>query len=119
MKRCSCDTITARHLTDAGSGRPPGLPPAPCRAVIQYAGAGLYALYGTRHGKPQYADKTPSHLLHVPLLAGRFPRARFVHIVRDGRDVAASLVTMGFGASDFAEAARGWRRKVLKAHAAG
>jgi hypothetical protein len=81
--------------------------------------AGLYALYATRHGKPQYADKTPSHLLHVPLLAGRFPRARFVHIVRDGRDVAASLVTMGFGASDFAEAARGWRRKVLKAHAAG
>jgi hypothetical protein len=81
--------------------------------------AGLYALYATREGKPWYGDKTPSHLLHVDLLAQRFPEARFAHIVRDGRDVCASVVTMDFLAEDWAEAARGWRRKVLRAHEAG
>ncbi len=81
--------------------------------------AGLYALYARQVGKAGYGDKTPSHLRFVDLLADRFPEARFVHIVRDGRDVAASVVTMDFGHTRFAEAARAWRRKVLKAHAAG
>jgi Sulfotransferase domain. len=81
--------------------------------------AGLYAAYGLAHGKPRYADKTPSHLQAVDLLAERFPNARFLHIVRDGRDVAASVLTMDFGAREFAEAARGWRRKILMAHESG
>ena len=81
--------------------------------------AGLYALYARRAGKPRYGDKTPSHLRWVDVLAERFPNARFVHIVRDGRDVAASVVTMDFGHTRFPEAARVWRRKVLKAHASG
>ena len=81
--------------------------------------AGLYHAYARRHGKARYGDKTPSHLHSVPLLAERFPSAKFVHIVRDGRDVAASVVSMDFGTARFAEAARGWRRKVLRAHDAG
>jgi hypothetical protein len=81
--------------------------------------AGLYALYARRAGKPRYGDKTPSHLRWVDVLATRFPNARFLHIVRDGRDVAASVVTMEFGHTRFPEAARVWRRKVLKAHLAG
>ncbi len=81
--------------------------------------AGLYALYARQAGKPRYGDKTPSNLRFVAAIADRFPNARFVHIVRDGRDVAASVVTMEFGRTRFAEAARVWRRKVLKAHAAG
>ncbi len=38
------------------------------------------------------AEKTPHNMLHVALLGRLFPRARFVHLVRDGRAVAASLV---------------------------
>lgn len=81
--------------------------------------AGLYALYARHHGKAHYGDKTPSHIVEIPLLAERFPAARFVNIVRDGRDVAASMVTMHFGLSDFDEIARNWRRRVLRARAAG
>ena len=81
--------------------------------------AGLYFAYARAHGKARYADKTPSHIVELELLAERFPNAQFLHIVRDGRDVAASMVTMNFGASRFAEAARTWRRKTVRAHRIG
>lgn len=38
------------------------------------------------------AEKTPHNLLHMELLGRLFPRARFIHVVRDGRAVSASLV---------------------------
>jgi len=37
-----------------------------------------------------WGDKTPLYMVEMPLLAGIFPRARFVHIVRDPRDCALS-----------------------------
>ena len=36
-------------------------------------------------------EKSPGHLAVVALIAEILPRARFVHIVRDGRDVAVSM----------------------------
>jgi protein-tyrosine sulfotransferase len=38
------------------------------------------------------AEKTPHNLLHTTWLARLFPRARFVHVLRDGHAVAESLV---------------------------
>ena len=35
-------------------------------------------------------DKTPANSFHIPVFKQLFPRARFIHIVRDGRDVAVS-----------------------------
>jgi hypothetical protein len=97
----------------------PALEPDPRIRTRADAVAGLYALYARRAGKPAYADKTPSHLHHVDLLAASFPAARFLHIVRDGRDVCASVVSMDFGAERFADAVLDWRRNVLRAHRAG
>lgn len=37
-------------------------------------------------------EKTPRHCHLVPFLARAFPDAQFLHIIRDGRDVALSLV---------------------------
>jgi predicted O-methyltransferase YrrM len=36
-------------------------------------------------------EKTPDHGLHLPLIHRLFPGAALVHVVRDGRDVVASL----------------------------
>ena len=36
-------------------------------------------------------EKTPDNLAYMERLAGYFPQSRFVHIIRDGRDVAVSL----------------------------
>ncbi len=67
-------------------------------------------------GASTVLEKTPSHSLHVELIARYVPGARFVHIVRDGRDVAASLVaaSQGWGAAwgapnTVGAAAREWR----------
>jgi hypothetical protein len=37
-----------------------------------------------------WGDKTPLYMLEMPLLAGVFPAARFIHILRDPRDCALS-----------------------------
>jgi hypothetical protein len=42
-------------------------------------------------GKAIWCEKTPMHVHHLELLAGAFPRAKFIHIIRDGRDCAASF----------------------------
>ena len=45
------------------------------------------------HLKPHHrhlVDKTPGHVYQMLLMAEVFPDARFIHMVRDGRDVAVS-----------------------------
>lgn len=52
----------------------------------------LYDAYAALKGKPFAGEKTPEYVRHIPLLARLFPAARFVHIVRDGRDVCLSVL---------------------------
>ena len=52
----------------------------------------LYAARAELKGKPQAGEKTPDYVRHLPLLAGLFPGAAVLHIVRDGRDVCLSLL---------------------------
>ena len=42
------------------------------------------------HGKSRWAEKTPRNIIAVPFLYRLFPNAKFIHIFRDGRDVALS-----------------------------
>ena len=56
-----------------------------------------------RRGKPCWIEKTPRHLRYIPYLervAGNEPRPRFVHMIRDGMEVVASLY----------EASQSWER---------
>jgi hypothetical protein len=55
----------------------------------------------------------------IDRLAETFPEGRFVHIIRDGRDVALSLMDRRFGVGHIVEAARYWRRRVTLARASG
>jgi protein-tyrosine sulfotransferase len=41
--------------------------------------------------KSIWADKTPENITRVDFVWRHFPKARFVHMIRDGRDVACSL----------------------------
>jgi hypothetical protein len=44
-----------------------------------------------RAGKSVWVEKTPEHLFYIGLIKRHVPGARFIHIVRDGREVVASL----------------------------
>ncbi len=79
----------------------------------------LYRGYAETAGKPRFADKTPRNVLHVQLLADAFPDARFVHLVRDGRDVVPSLVGLPYFPDRYAEAIVYWRDRVTRGRRAG
>jgi hypothetical protein len=48
-----------------------------------------------KQGTRRWAESTPLHLLYLPLIKKEIPNALFVHIIRDGRDVAASAHRAG------------------------
>ncbi len=48
-----------------------------------------------RQGVDRWAVYDPDSLLHIPRIRRDLPDALFIHIVRDGRDVALSLAKMG------------------------
>jgi hypothetical protein len=51
----------------------------------------FYRLYAERFGKRRFGDKTPMYRFHLEELTELLPEARFIHIIRDGRDVALSV----------------------------
>ena len=51
----------------------------------------VFRHFAQREGKSRWCEKTPQHAQHMDRLSHLFPRARFVHVVRDGRDCAASF----------------------------
>ena len=62
--------------------------------LIPYAGfvSGVFDLYGKKQGKRLAGDKTPANVRFIPTLHALWPGAKFVHIIRDGRDVALSVL---------------------------
>ncbi len=56
----------------------------------------VYRWHMARDGKSRWGDKTPTYVTVVPQLARLFPGARFIHLMRDGRDVTASFQRQGW-----------------------
>ncbi|HEY9422755.1 MAG TPA: sulfotransferase, partial [Thermoanaerobaculia bacterium] len=80
----------------------------------------FYGLYAERHGKRRWGDKTPVYGQHLPAIRGVLPEARFLHLIRDGRDVALSLRERWFAPSrEVPDLARHWRDQVAATRAAG
>ena len=79
----------------------------------------LYGCYAREHGKTRCADKTPQHVVHIDLLARSFPQARFVHLVRDGRNVVSSLLDYPHGPKRFVDGVEYWRYRVSAGRRSG
>jgi hypothetical protein len=63
-------------------------------------------------------ERTPVHALHLELISAIYPDARYIHIIRDGREVARSLLVQDFGPDTVTEAAAEWREAVSSARVA-
>jgi hypothetical protein len=80
----------------------------------------FYRLYAARFGKSRWGDKTPLYCLELNTIRRVLPEARFIHIIRDGRDAALSLRKMWFSPGREMETqAPYWRKCVLAARRAG
>lgn len=66
-----------------------------CAQRLDSVAAVVSALYGKNargEGRVRWLDKTPYYILHLPTILEMFPDAQVVHIVRDGRDCALSML---------------------------
>jgi Sulfotransferase family len=75
--------LSQAELADRMSGR---RGEAGAKAAIR----AFYGLYAEAQGKTRWGDKTPDYLRSIRRIGRTLPEARFVHLVRDGRDVALS-----------------------------
>jgi hypothetical protein len=87
----------------------------------------IYEAYAAARDKARWGDKTPMYMEHLLLLRRLFPSARFVHLIRDGRDAALSFLSMPEGVvtrtwahpTTVADFACQWRAEVRAARALG
>ena len=75
-----------------------------------FAGAGIDAMYRSRSEGKRWLEKTPRNVFLYDSLRLMFPGARFIHIVRDGRQAVDSMQRK-FGLP-FARCLRTWKRHV-------
>lgn len=99
--------------------RPPAMPddwrthPRTLAGIIDAVFRGFAATYG----KSRWCEKSPNHSEHILNLGSLFPSSKFVHIVRDGRDCAASTNRRQFRNPNLA--IYRWRRIVAEAKRQG
>lgn len=70
----------------------------------------VYRWHMDGQGKARWGDKTPVYIEILPELARMFPDARFIHLVRDGRDVAKSHQAAGWYGDWLHDNTREWTR---------
>jgi hypothetical protein len=68
-----------------------------------------------RHQGSRWVDTTPSNVQCTQLLHELLPEARFLHMMRDGRDVAVSFASQKFGPDDPIEALDMWGERMVGA----
>jgi hypothetical protein len=68
-----------------------------------------------REGAESWVEWSTRSVAAAPTLARLFPDSRLIHVVRDGRDVACSLVNLPWGPDSVVGAVGGWARQVRAA----
>jgi hypothetical protein len=79
----------------------------------------IFAAYADHKGKRIWGDKTPGYTGQIEVIHSLFPGAKFIHLVRDGRDVALSLMLQHWGPASFLSCVEAWRETVFWARKMG
>ena len=81
--------------------------------VLEPSFAGVYNAilqwYANSVGKPRWGEKTPFNLFFIDAILSDFPNARFIYLIRDGRDVSAEYLESAFGPTNIYTAATIWK----------
>jgi hypothetical protein len=81
---------------------------------------GLIHCYAHQHHAQKlhadvWVDHTPDNFKYHAMLKAHFPEARFIHIVRDGRAVCASIKGLEWGPNNAYTASRHWAERLQQA----
>ncbi len=71
----------------------------------------IYTDYAESQGKYRWGDKSP-YFDRIDVIQGLFPNAQFIHLIRDGRDMANSVLKLSWGPNDIIRAAEWWSNHV-------
>lgn len=88
------------------------------RTLRTYALSLIEPMVGRLAPDEVFVEKTPGHILWIPEILDLFPQTRFIHVVRDARDVVASLLAAsqswgsGWAPRRAGSAAATWRSHV-------
>jgi hypothetical protein len=97
------------------TAEPPAIPDGLNGAdAFRFAVSAPFVAYAGLEGTTRWGDKTPAYIAHVDRLASIWPDARFVVLVRDGRDVALSVMGVPFGPNNAWSAARSWANAIRR-----
>lgn len=94
---------------------------APDEPDVDYADAiaAPFRAYARVGGKTRWGDKTPRYVERLEFLSELFPTARFIHLIRDGRNVALSYANVPFGPKTVGKAAALWSKRVRAGYEVG
>jgi hypothetical protein len=107
VERGALDAALARFLELAAED-----PIAAGRSLMKE----LFGDYARSQDRRGWVEMTPINAMWgAPYLLRLFPELRFVNVIRDGRDVAASLLAVGW-LTDVREALGWWEERMLRGH---
>jgi len=72
------------------------LSPSDVNAIFAQMILSLLEKYRQQSGKPRVAEKSPNNVFFFEHLNFMFPDSPLIHVIRDGRDVVCSLLTMNW-----------------------
>ena len=75
----------------------------------------IFGQFSRFAGRTRWADASARYTLDLPLLEAFYPEAQYVHVIRDGRDVAGDLQYTPYGPKNYLQAAFYWRHYVMSA----
>jgi hypothetical protein len=79
----------------------------------------VFTAYAARQGKSRWGDKTPSYVESLDSIHQIFPKAKLIHLIRDGRAVCESLLRQKFGPGSVPEIGKLWSERVQRGRRAG
>jgi hypothetical protein len=62
--------------------------------------------------KRYFGDSTPVNIMQADLINQLLPRSKFIHVIRDGRDVASSVVRENWGPNEHFAALDWWKKRI-------
>ncbi|MCA9376444.1 sulfotransferase [Candidatus Dojkabacteria bacterium] len=75
------------------------------RAMID----GFFEPYMLEQGKKRWAEKSPHNIVSIDFLLKVYEKdLKFIHMIRDGRDVVSSILSMDWGPDNVTDAATRW-----------